>query len=299
MSAAVGLHVSVSGMFASGCKNLHTSILKTMESVPMQCVQVYVQNPRTGDPAKIDAGALSNIPVRIFVHTPHVSMGIWNNNLPRKKYLNMILTTFRMAADVGAEGVVLHLPSSEKSTIPYVLEVIGVLLSELKAGGPHPTLLFETPALRESKNNFNTPAKLGELTKQICGQANGGDGWGYCVDTAHLFCSGVNISDEKKMAEWWNTLDDDTFDRIKLIHWNGSAKTQLGTGKDIHEIVGCQSDHIFRYTPRNIFSTFSQILWLAEKHGIPIVCEVNHGTSSEVLQLFAEIKKTLAIIVSS
>jgi deoxyribonuclease-4 len=69
--------------------------------------------------------------------------------------------------------------------------------------------------------------------------ASGGDPrLGICVDTAHIFESGVDLRTREGIAEVLRELDEGCGpDRLVMFHLNDS-KTPLGSNRDRHENIG-------------------------------------------------------------
>lgn len=60
----------------------------------------------------------------------------------------------------------------------------------------------------------------------------------FCIDTQHLFASGIDVRDEKIFGDWLKDFDRHIgIDRLACIHANDS-KSELGSNHDRHENIG-------------------------------------------------------------
>jgi len=60
----------------------------------------------------------------------------------------------------------------------------------------------------------------------------------FCLDTQHLFASGIDVSDSQIFEDWLAQFDKEIgIEKIVCIHANDS-KTELGSNHDKHENVG-------------------------------------------------------------
>jgi deoxyribonuclease-4 len=99
---------------------------------------------------------------------------------------------------------------------------------------------------------------------------------GVCVDTCHLFASGVDVRNSKILLKYLSDLNagispngkDNNF--IRFIHFN-DAGYHLGSHMDVHDTIGC--GYIGDEKKKGDISGFMTICKYAEKRDIPLVLE--------------------------
>jgi hypothetical protein len=106
---------------------------------------------------------------------------------------------------------------------------------------PRPLIYLETPAVTPPKTYYETPQKLAALFREIRSAVDPElDDFGLCVDTAHLWTSGVDLRTYEAAEAWLAGLEAVANvippDRI-IFHLNDSARP-LGVGPDMHAGLG-------------------------------------------------------------
>jgi len=141
-----------------------------------------------------------------------------------------------------------------------------------------PIIYFETPAIIPMWASYDTPEKLSKLF-HIINKINPNHPFGLCIDTAHIWTSGNDISSYNNTRRWFSELMDAPYiphDRI-IIHLNDSAN-ELGHGPDKHAPLA--NGHIWcEYKTRNELkkSGIYFIIEFANQYRIPIILERNNN----------------------
>jgi deoxyribonuclease-4 len=123
-----------------------------------------------------------------------------------------------------------HLGAGVDEGIKRAADMVASMLGQAPLGC---RILLENTAGqgRSIGSTFEELARLAELVDSE-------DGIGFCIDTAHLFAAGYELSREKGLdrtvGEMGRVLG---FDRIRALHVNDS-KTGLGSRTDRHERIG-------------------------------------------------------------
>lgn len=133
---------------------------------------------------------------------------------------------WRLAHRCGIKGVVIHL-------YKYPKEVVIKRLLDLDLEQSIKTIL-ETPATLPDRALYNTPKALYDLYKAT---KKAGLNTAICIDTCHLYVSGIDLSSESIMNEFMSELVKYIPSEDLFIHLNDSAAT-LASGKDRHASVG-------------------------------------------------------------
>jgi endonuclease IV len=105
---------------------------------------------------------------------------------------------------------------------------------------------------------------------------------GLCVDTAHIWAAGADISTRIKCAKWFNSLCEDI---PVAIHLN-DTKEVLGTGKDEHTMLG--KGEIWAFENGYV----AALNWAHDRDAVPIILERNDDPENEVRADLATIRKT-------
>lgn len=150
------------------------------------------------------------------------------------KSTTALATELKRCSQLGIRDLVLH-PGARKtaelsSTIKQAAAAINLALSQ----SPQDTrILLETMAGQGSSvgSNFEELAQILALVRDQ-------DRVGICLDTCHIFASGLNFDTIKDYEQLWRDFDK-TIGRSKLgaIHLNDSQKG-LGSKVDRHENIG-------------------------------------------------------------
>jgi endonuclease IV len=245
--------------------------------------------------------------VELFVHGSYLSVGMWSSKcaVKRRKMMEHVIDMMRSCVELGASGLVVHLP---KKTPNIVLECLTELETIIARHADHDkllamTILLEMPSMRaDADTTYETAAKLNRLCDTLRSLRLS---WGLCIDTAHLWAASVSLSKGTEWNAWFNGLSADTKQKVKLIHLNGSIEDYFGAGRDVHMIPLSESDAIWgRYVSDELrqflndidepgsfeardiaideLSRLEQsgiyhILRTSKKNGIPIICEINRG----------------------
>lgn len=228
----VGAHVPVAGGMA-------TKGLAYAERIGAETVQVFVSNPRGwatngGDPAQ-DAQMRERTDLPVFVHAPYlINPGTPSEETAAKSITSMEYA-LRRSARIGALGAVMHTGSAVSGTredgLARARERLLPMLERL--GEDVPPLLLE-PMAGQGQVLCATVDDLVPYFEALDWHPN----VGVCLDTAHLFAAGHDISTVEGMRQTLDRFGEVVgADRLKLIHGNDS-KAPCGSNKDRHENIG-------------------------------------------------------------
>ncbi|WP_017577786.1 deoxyribonuclease IV [Nocardiopsis kunsanensis] len=227
----VGAHVPVAGGMA-------TKGLAYADTIGAETIQVFTSNPRgwatkEGDPKQDARMRGTDLPV--FVHSPYlINLGTPNEETAGKS-AHSLGHTMRRGADIGAGGVVVHTGSAvsggREAGLARTRERLMPLLEEL--GEDVPPLLLE-PMAGQGQVLCATVDDLVPYFEALDWHPN----VGVCLDTAHLFAAGHDISTRAGMREALDRFGEVVgAERLHLIHANDS-KAPCGSNKDRHENIG-------------------------------------------------------------
>lgn len=223
----LGFHVSKKS------RGLHAALLEDMSALKTQlhntgfapCAQVFVAGPQsyraTVTVSEADTIRSAGLPP-VFIHGAYVDY-IWNGKAAGRKNVHAELD---LCERMEAEGVIVHLGAGAESPREA--------LSDVLSHG-HARVYLEINAAVPDKS-FGDPKRLADVFAQI--PADLIPRVGLCIDTAHLFSSGINLATREQAAQYLYDIHEalDQYDTKIMFHLNDSAGN-FGTGKDIHDHI--------------------------------------------------------------
>ncbi|MCY9784523.1 deoxyribonuclease IV [Nocardiopsis sp. EMB25] len=228
----VGAHVPVAGGMA-------TKGLAYAEEIGAETVQVFVSNPRGwatngGDPEQ-DARMRERTDLPLFVHAPYlINLGTPSDETAEKSVRSLEHALVR-GGEINARGVVVHTGSAVSGGREAGLERTRDRLTPLleRLGDDVPPVLLE-PMAGQGQVLCATVDDLVPYFEALDWHEN----VGVCLDTAHMFAAGHDISTPKGMCEALDRFGEVVGgDRLRVIHVNDS-KEPCGSKKDRHENIG-------------------------------------------------------------
>ena len=150
-----------------------------------------------------------------------------------EKGVQSLVNYMRLAAAIGAEGVIFH-PGSHKgvgfeAVLPQVIASVSKVLESSPEG---PYLAVENMA----GMGQHIGAKLDELGQIIKGVDN--PRLKVCLDTQHTFAAGYDLTTGQGIEDMISEFDDAIgLDRLAAVHANDS-KRPCGSGVDRHDNIG-------------------------------------------------------------
>lgn len=179
---------------------------------------------------ELAAGGGGAAPVRLFAHSVYVAPP-WGGDPDAARFIRDELA---VCARAGICGLVVHLP---KAPIATVVKYAPRLINPDARGV---RIFLETPAVTPPETYYESPEKLGALLAALREVDPADELFGLCVDTAHLWTSGVDLRSRAAAADWLARLAAQ-FARLALpdlsarlaFHANDSARPR-GVGPDAH-----------------------------------------------------------------
>jgi deoxyribonuclease-4 len=238
----IGSHATVTGGLATGA-------LGYAAAVGAEVIQVFVSNPRgwaagPGDPGQDALLRDSGLPV--FIHATYmINLGSGNPEVAAKS-ADAVWHALRRGAEIGARGVVVHAGSAagwsdagQQRAMRQLGEIVLPLLDKL--GDDDPDLLFEPMAGQGQM----LCARAGDVAGYLSAVEHHPRA-GLCLDTAHLFAAGHDLTADGGVAAMLGELaapgsgsggTADGAARVKLVHANDSL-LGCGSRRDRHETIG-------------------------------------------------------------
>ncbi len=235
----IGAHTSTAGSLANAAREA--------AELGCNCLQIFTRSPRMWAapdlvPAQIDE--LANLRARhdlspLAVHGSYLLNLATTNSRNRANSVAGFRDEVQRCIAIGADYLVFH-PSSAKDhdSTASAIAAIGAAFAEATRGVRWRGLevLLENTAGGGATLGRDL-AELASIRRAIL-RAKRGAPIGYCLDTAHLYASGYEVSSPEGLRETLAEIDRHLgFERVKLIHANDS-KTKLGSRVDRHEHIG-------------------------------------------------------------
>jgi deoxyribonuclease-4 len=228
-------------LFGAHCSGGIKKALANGVGMGAETVQLFVQSPRTWrfpnhDPGDLDSFRKkrdeSGVPA--FVHALYlVNLAAPDDDIYRKSVETM-RSTVDAACVIDAEGVVFHVGSHLGAGFDAGLErVVPALAQVLDRCNDRTWLLMENSA----GAGGTIGRSLDELVT-IFEALDRHERFGICLDSCHLFVSGVDVTDRNALDHLLGELDERIgLERLRLLHAN-DAKAPLGSNRDRHDNIG-------------------------------------------------------------
>lgn len=213
-----------------------------------EVVQIFTQSPRMWKPSQYGPEVLAGYRAAqdehpsvkaTFCHATYlINLATPDPELADKSRacLNANLAT---AEGMGSHGLVLHIGSHRGSgfetSLPGIVEALIEALDSVSPGaGPEPCPIL----LENAAGAGDTVGRSFEELAQVIEAAGGDERLGVCLDTQHLWASGIPFGTIPE-ADALIALIDDTvgMERLRCMHLNDS-KVDFGANKDRHENIG-------------------------------------------------------------
>lgn len=178
--------------------------------------------------------------INLFIHSVYViNLCAFPASSKRSHYMHdNIIYDLNLANNIGCIGVVIHLGSSKtlsiNDAINNLVSNINMILSKIDKNNTC-KLILETSSGQGTQigvnlEDFYNIYKMIDIKyrKKI----------GICIDTCHIFASGIDIRNFKILYEYLNKVEKYFKpSKILLIHLNDNP-FELGSRRDLHEIIG-------------------------------------------------------------
>lgn len=274
----VGTHVQVG-------KGLVKGALADADRLGCDTIQVFVGNPRgwalsQGDPAADEQfrEQTRERGMRTFIHTPYlVNLGS-PTVATYERSTALVAHNLRRAAEIGAEGVVVHTGSfvdgsgdfGYDDAMAQVREALLPLLDAV-AGDDAPWVLLEPTAGQGRSLCAGVEDLVGYLDALEHHPKAG-----ICLDTCHVFAAGAPLDEPGGTAATLDRVVEIGGEgRLRLVHANDSTDVR-GAFKDRHQRIG--EGHIG-------VEAFRELLAHPATEGVPLILETPGTRDSDDAQI--------------
>ncbi|HEY8705664.1 MAG TPA: deoxyribonuclease IV [Gaiellaceae bacterium] len=230
----IGAHVSSGG-------GIHTAIDRA-ETIGAESVQVFTQSPRTWRQTNHDPATFDRFRERreeagiagVLCHALYLCNFAAPDDAIYEKSIAALRSTMEIACAIGADGVVLHVGSHLGAGLDKGLErVVPALEQVLELCSDTTWLLMENSA-----GAGGTIGRSIDELATIFERLDRHPRLGVCLDSCHLYVSGVDVTDRAVLDASLDELDSTVgLDRLRALHVNDSA-APLGSNRDRHANIG-------------------------------------------------------------
>ena len=279
-------------LFGAHCSGGIKKALDKAEAMDADAVQLFVQSPRTWRFPDHDPEDLQRFRDRrdefgmpALVHALYlVNLAAPDDEIYRKS-VDTMRSTMDAACAIQADGVVFHVGSHLGAGFEAGLErVVPALEQVLERCNERTWLLME--------NSAGAGGTIGRSVDELAvlfDALGRHERLGICLDSCHLYVSGVDVTDEAAWDACLREVDERIgLDRLRALHAN-DAKAPLGSNRDRHDNIGdgIMGDGIG--------------VFLAHPHvqELPAVLEVpgadGHGPNAEEIQKLRDIHQRATV----
>lgn len=285
--------------------NFHTledAVESIVSKYNLNTCQVFLYGPQNRRKNDYDEKSLLGLSEKtnIYVHSTYLTDNYWtaveeNNESKLHNAYKHIQDQLSATNNINGKGFVIHITRKPISVI-----VQGMELLEKNINQGSTKIILEFKAMKSSDNcSYEKIEKLNTLNKAL---SHIKLDWGFCIDTSHMWSTGVKMQDYDFIKNWFENIKDN---KIILIHLNAASNDTFGTGKDVHQVPFSKDDDIWGDLAKSIkknnydfikLSSFGYILSWAKKNKIPIIGEFNRGSNKEFIAAIIHIQKILECI---
>jgi deoxyribonuclease IV len=230
----IGAHVSSSG-------GIHTAVDRAV-AIGADSLQLFTQSPRMWRPTNHDPATFERFRDRraetgmggVLCHALYLCNLAAPNDDVYEKSVAALSNTMEVAGAIGADAVVFHVGSHLGSGFEHGLErVVPAMEQVLKLTTDKTWLLME--------NSAGTGGTIGRSIDELATifqRLDRHPRLGICLDSCHLYASGVDVADPAALDACLDEVDASIgLDRLRALHVNDSA-TALGSNRDRHANMG-------------------------------------------------------------
>jgi deoxyribonuclease-4 len=216
------------------------------DDIGADVVQIFTQSPRMWKPSQYGPEVLAGYReaqaehptiTSTFCHATYLINLATPDPVLADKSRACLDANLATAEGMGADGLVLHIGSHRGSgfdtSLPGIVEALIEALDSVEASvDPCPVLL------ENAAGAGDTVGRSFEELAAVIDAAGGDERLGVCLDTQHLWASGVPFGTVEEADDLVALVEDTVgMARLQCLHLNDS-KVAFGANKDRHENIG-------------------------------------------------------------
>ncbi len=229
-----GAHVSSAGGIDTAIDRVH--------AIGGDCVQVFTQSPRMWRPTAHAPAALARFRERraeaalggVVCHALYLCNLAAADDLVYERSVVALGATLETAQAIEADAVIFHVGSHLGAGMDAGLERVVAGLGRILAGATGQTWVL-------MENSAGAGGTIGRSIAELAAildAAGRHPRLGICLDSCHLYASGVDVGDRAALAALVAEIEETIgLERLRALHVNDSA-TPLGSNRDRHANIG-------------------------------------------------------------
>jgi deoxyribonuclease-4 len=229
-----GFHISIAGGFSK--------VVERAKVRGCETIQFFSRNPRgwkygSLKQKEIDefrASIQSSSLFPIFLHLPYLPNIASQGSKFYQRSIDSIVTDLKRAEQIGAPYLIIHIGHRMEASEDQALEAVSQGIDQAFERAENSViLLLENTAGQGTEIGYNF-----EHLRRILDGVHDRERMGICLDTAHAFEAGYDLSRKEGIEQALESFDRTIgLKRLHLLHLNDS-KTPLGSRKDRHWHIG-------------------------------------------------------------
>jgi len=234
MALLIGGHVSIAGGLSKAIGRAEAegfAVIQTFASSPRSFSTPNYTNEQVN--AFNTAFKNSSIVKQLFFH----SVYLINLASQKKTLLNLSVQSLvgylNFGAKINSTGTIFHVGSTKEYSFVQVRNQVVDAIKKILAQSPLDQFLIMESAAGAGQVIGHNLSELSWLFNQVNSTR-----FKVCIDTQHLWASGVNVADKDFFADWLKQFDQQIgIDNLVCVHANDS-KSPLASKLDRHENIG-------------------------------------------------------------
>ena len=229
-----GFHISIAGGFSK--------VVERAKVRGCETIQFFSRNPRGwryGPLDKKEVGLFRSLVkpsalFPLFLHLPYLPNLASPDSNYRNRSIRLIVTDLKRAEQIGAPYLIIHIGHRMEASEGQALEAVSQGIDQaFERAENSVVLLLENTAGQGTEIGYNF-----EHLRRILDGVHDRERMGICLDTAHAFEAGYDLSRKEGIEQALESFDRTIgLKRLHLLHLNDS-KTPLGSRKDRHWHIG-------------------------------------------------------------
>jgi deoxyribonuclease-4 len=229
-----GFHISIAGGFSKVVERAHARGCET--------IQFFSRNPRgwkysplnKKDMEQFRSSIRSSAFFPIFLHMPYLPNIASSKSKFYKRSIHSIVTDLQRAEQLGAQYLIMHIGHRMESSEDQAIQTVSQGINQAFEMVPNGViLLLENTAGQGTEIGYSF-----DQIKKIIEGVRDHQRIGVCLDTAHTFEAGYDLSNKNGIDITLEKFDQTIgLKQLHLLHLNDS-KTALGSRKDRHWHIG-------------------------------------------------------------
>ena len=229
-----GFHISIAGGFSKVVERANVRGCET--------IQFFSRNPRGWKYSPLNkkeveqfrSSIRSSTLSPVFLHMPYLPNVASFKSKFYKRSIRSIATDLHRAELLGAQYLIIHIGHRMESSEDEAIEAVSQAVDQAFERAPNAVMLL-------MENTAGQGTEIGhyfDQIKKIIEGVHEHERMGVCLDTAHTFEAGYDLSSKDGIDRTLEKFDETIgLKRLHLLHLNDS-KTPLGSRKDRHWHIG-------------------------------------------------------------